>query len=103
MNILHFLVHATDGLGGGYRRNTPSGVLKSAEHRQRIPDDEHGHVSGENAVSGVYRSIVPWDRGHHLSGRAKISALVHLIGDLRSRMLASKVELLLLLLFSHIN
>ena len=57
-----------------------------------MPDDEHGHVSGENAVSNVYHSFVPWDRGHHLSGRAKNSALVHLIGDLRGRMLASKVE-----------
>ena len=47
------------------------GVLESAGHRQRMPDDEHGHFSGGNAVSGVYRSVVPWDRGHHLSGRAK--------------------------------
>ena len=46
----------------------PSGVLGSAGHRQRMPDDEHGHVSGGNAVSGVYRSVVPWDRGHQLSG-----------------------------------
>ena len=29
------------------------------------------YVSGENAVStGVYRSVVPWDRGTQLSGRA---------------------------------
>ena len=37
----------------------PSGVLKSAGHRQRMPDDEHGRVSGGNTVSGVYRSVVP--------------------------------------------
>ena len=30
--------------------------------------------------------------GYQLSGRAKISGLAHLIGDLRSSMLASKVE-----------
>ena len=47
------------------------GVLESAGHRQRLPDDEHGHVFSGNAVSGVYRSVVPWDRGHQLSGRAK--------------------------------
>ena len=39
---------------------------------KRMPDDEHGHVSGGNVVSGVYRSVVPWDRGHQLSGRAKM-------------------------------
>ena len=32
---------------------------------------EHGHVSGGNAVFGVYRSVVPWDRGQQLSDRAK--------------------------------
>ena len=36
-----------------------------------MPDNEHGHVSCENAVSGVYRSVIPWDQGHQLSGRAK--------------------------------
>ena len=36
-----------------------SGVLESAGHQQRMPDDEHDHVSGGNAVSGVYRSVVP--------------------------------------------
>ena len=38
----------------------PSEVLKSVEHRQRMPDDEHCHVFGGNVVSGVYRSL-PWD------------------------------------------
>ena len=38
---------------------------------RRGPDDEHGHVNGRNAVSGVYRSVVLWDRGHQLSGRGK--------------------------------
>ena len=47
----------------------PSGVLESAGHRKRMPNDEHGHVSGGNTVSGVYRSVVPWDGGHQLSGR----------------------------------
>ena len=37
-----------------------------------MPDDEHGYVSGGNAVSDVYRSVVPWDRGHKLSGRVKV-------------------------------
>ena len=40
----------------------------------------------------VYRSVVPWDRDHQLSGRAIFSAPTHLIGDLRSTMLAYKVE-----------
>ena len=57
-----------------------------------MPDDEHGHVSGGNAVSGVYCSDLPWDLGHHLSGQAIFSALAHLIGDLRSWILASKIE-----------
>ena len=57
-----------------------------------MPDDEHDHVSGGNAVSGVYRSVVPWDRGHQLSGRVFFSVLAYLIVDLRSRMLASKIE-----------
>ena len=35
-----------------------------------MPDEEQGHVSSGNALSGVYRSVVPWDRGHQLSGRA---------------------------------
>ena len=49
----------------------PSGVLESAGHRQRIPDDKYGHVSSvDDAVSVVYRSVVPWDRGHQLSARA---------------------------------
>ena len=49
----------------------PSGVLESAGHRQRIPDDEYGRVSSvDHAVSGVYHSVVPWDRGHQLSARA---------------------------------
>ena len=49
----------------------PSGVLKSAGHQQRIPDDKYGHVSSvDDAVSGVYHSVVPWDRGHQLSARA---------------------------------
>ena len=69
-----------------------SWILESAGHRQGMPDDEYGHVSGGNAVSGVYASVVPWGRGHQLSGRANFSALAHLIGDLRSRMLASEVE-----------
>ena len=43
--------------------------LESAVHPQRIPDDEHGHVSGGNAVSGVHRLVVPRDRGHQLSGQ----------------------------------
>ena len=54
-----------------------------------MPDDEHGHVSGGNAVSGVYRSVVPWDRGHQLSDRANVFSAR---GDLRNRMLASQVE-----------
>ena len=57
-----------------------------------MPDDEYGHVSGGNVVSGVYPSIVPWDRGHQLSRGAFFSALTYLIGDLCSRVLASKVE-----------
>ena len=57
-----------------------------------MPDGEHGHVSGGNVVSGVYRSVIPWDRGHQLSSRANFSALAHLIGDLHSRMLTNKVE-----------
>ena len=44
----------------------------SAGHRKRMPDDGHGQLSGGYAISGVYRSIVPWDRGHQMSGRAKI-------------------------------
>ena len=36
-------------------------LLQSAGHQQHMPDDEHGHVSGGNAVSGVCRSVVPWD------------------------------------------
>ena len=68
-----------------------------------MPDDEHAHVFGGNAVSGVYRSVVQWDRGHQLSGRAKFSALAHLIGDLRSRMLASKAErMIFILLIRHL-
>ena len=51
-----------------------------------MPDDEHGHVYGGNAVSGVDRSVVPCDRGHQLSGQAIFSALAHLIGDLRRSM-----------------
>ena len=57
-----------------------------------MPDDEYGHVFGGNAVSGVYHSVIPRDRGHQLSGRAQFSALAHLIGDLHSSMLASMVE-----------
>ena len=76
-------------------------VLESAGHRQRTPDDDHGHVSGGNVVSGVYHSVVPWDRGHQLSGRAKFSALAHLIGDLRSRMLASNVERMMFILLNR--
>ena len=37
----------------------PFGVWELAGHRQRMPDDEHGHVSGGNVVSRVYRSVVP--------------------------------------------
>ena len=81
------------GAGSAQRRCLQSsGVLESAGHRQRMPDDEHAHVSGGNAISGVYRSVVPWDRGHQLLDRANFSALAHLIGDLRRRILASKVE-----------
>ena len=50
------------------------GVSESAGHRPCMPDDEHGHVSGGNAVSGVYRSVVPRDRDHQLSGRANFSS-----------------------------
>ena len=59
-----------------------------------MPDDEHGRVSGGNAVSGVYCSVVPWDRGHHLPFRPSenFQRSPTSLGDLRSRMLASKVE-----------
>ena len=52
------------GAAGPARRGClqRSGILESAGHRQRIPDDEHGHVSSRNAVSDVYRLVVPWDR-----------------------------------------
>ena len=42
-------VHAFNLLGFWNRRGTG----------QRMPDDEHGRVFGGNAVSGVYRSVVP--------------------------------------------
>ena len=64
---------------------------------KRMLDDEHGRVSGGNAISGVYRSVVPWDRGHQLSGRAILLAFAYLIRDLRSSMLASKVERMVLI------
>ena len=57
-----------------------------------MPHDEHGHVSGGNAVSGVYRSVVLWDRSNQLSGRAEFFSARLPYGDLRSRMLTIKVE-----------
>ena len=60
-----------------------------------MPDNEHGHVSGGNAVSGVYRLVVPWDRSHQLSDSCQTErsfSALDLIGDLRSSMLVSKVE-----------
>ena len=58
-----------------------------------MPDDEHGHFSGGNTISAVYRSRLY----HGIEATScqtvrNFSALPHLIDDLRSRMLASKVE-----------
>ena len=61
-------------------------------HRQHIPDDEYGHVSGVNAVSGVYRSVYHGIEATSCQAERNFSALAHLIGDLRRSMLASKVE-----------
>ena len=58
-----------------------------------MPDDEHGHVSGGNAVTGVYRSVVNHGiEATSCQAERIFSALVDLIDDLRSRMLACKVE-----------
>ena len=35
-----------------------TGDLESAGQRQRMPDNEHGHATSGNAVSGVYRLVV---------------------------------------------
>ena len=58
-----------------------------------MPDDEHGHVSGGNTVSGVYRSgLYHGIEATRCQAERNFSALAHPIGDLRSTMLASKVE-----------
>ena len=80
----------------------PSGVLESAGHRQRMVDDEHGHVSGGNAVSNLafiarlYHEI----EAPSCQAERNVSALAHLIGDLRSSMLANKVERIM---FTRLN
>ena len=56
-----------------------------------MPDDEHGHVSGVPNLAFIAR-LYHGIEATTCEAKQNFSALAHLISDLRSRMLASKVE-----------
>ena len=66
--------------------------FESAGHRHRMPDGEHGHISGGNAYLAFIARLYYGIEATSCQAKRNISALAHLMGDLRSRMLASKVE-----------
>ena len=43
MNILYFMVHAIDGFGGGYRRNT-----QSIDESGKVANPARGQLNGED-------------------------------------------------------
>ena len=57
-----------------------------------MPDDRHGHVSSGYAVSSFLARLYHGVEATSCQAERIFSALANLIGDLRSNMLASKVE-----------